>query len=340
MPLMESSIYGLWVAKQSAKGTVASTAIKQLRQVGGDISANREDGSEPFSNQSRFLNYSDFVDSVSGAGDPQVQVTPNDIGYLCYLFFGSEVVTGASDPYTHTFTPNANGGFWSTWWTRKGGSVIQRQRHADMRIASLQIEGSTGQKILRATPTLLGLDPAETIAADPSGVNQTTQAPLLYTEAEGAFTIDGSVFRGQSQFSVTWDEALSLISSDSVLPYDLVMGQPTITVTVTIYLDSNGLASYNNLVYGSATPTAGTKPLKYLPANGSYVAEFKSRNAAGLLTPARELKIDLPSVKWTPDVAIPVNPDGGATEINLTGQVRVGAPMSTVTVKNSDAAYV
>jgi hypothetical protein len=339
MPVMESSIYGLWVAKQTAKGTAATTPIKQLRQVGGDISANREDGSEAFSSQSRFLNFSDFVDSLSGAGDPQVQVTPPDIAYLCYLFFGAETVTGAADPYTHVFTPNANGGFWSTWWTRKGGSVVQRQRHADMRIASLQIEGSTGQKILRATPTLLGLDPAEVINADPSGVNQTLNAPFLYTEAEGAFTIDGTVFRGQSQFSVTWDEALSLVPGDSVTPYDLMMGQPSVTVTVTIYLDADGLQRYNSLVYGTASPSAGTKPLKFLPANGSYVCEFKSRNAAGLLTPARELKIDLPSVKWTPDVAIPINPDGGATEINLTGQTR-GSTHSTVTVKNSDPAYV
>lgn len=340
MSIMESSIYGLWVAKQTARSTPATTPIKQLRQVGGDISANREDGSEPFSNQSRFLNYADFVDSLSGAGDPQVQVTPPDIGYLAYLFFGAEVVTGASDPRTHTFTPQANGGFWSTWWTRKGGSVIQRQRHSDMRIASLQIEGSTGQKVLRATPTLIGLDPAETIAADPTGVDQTTNTPHLYTEAEGAFTINSAVFRGQSQFSVIFDEAMSLISSDAVTPYDVVIGQPTITVTVTIYLDAAGLTAYNNLVYGTASPTAGTKPLKFLPTNGAYLADFKSRNASGPLTPARELKIDLPSVKWTPDVAIPINPDGGATEINLTGQVRGNAPISTLTVINGDAAYV
>lgn len=342
MPLMESAIYGLWVAKQTAKGTVATTAIKQLRQPGGDVSINREDGSEAYSNQSRFVNYSDFVDSLSGSGDPAVQATPPDTAYLAYLFFGAESVSGAGDPYTHVFTPNANGGFWLTAWVRKGGSVVQRQRFADMKIGQFAIQGSTGAKVLRATPTLLGLDPGEVMAADPVGVNQTTNAPWLYTEAEGAFTIDGVVFRGQSQFSVTWDEGLSIIQSDSVLGYDVVMGQPSITVTVTLYLDAVGLQTYNKLVYGNTAPTAGSKPLKTIPAMGAYLCQFDSKDAAGVITPARQLKIDLPAVKWTPDVAIPTTPDGGVVEINLTGQVRANGvnPMSTVTIKNGDAAYV
>lgn len=335
MPLLEQNIGGLWVAKQSAKGTVASTPVKKLRWAGGDVSPAREDGSENWVSSDRFGTYADYVDSLSGVGDPQIPALPNDLAYLCYLFFGAETVTGASDPYTHTFAPQAAGGFWSTWWKSLGSSVIQRQRFADMRIGQLTIEGSTGSKIVKATPTLLGLDPAEVIASDPATA-VTSQNPFLYTEGESTFTIDGSVFRGQSQFQVTWNENLSLVYGDSVSPYDLAMGQPSISITVSIPLDSAGLQRYNNLVYGSASPSAGTKPTKFLPALGSYGFTLAQKNASGPVTPAREFTLNLAAVKWTPDVAIPANPAGGTAEIQLTGESRFS---SAVTIKNSDVAY-
>lgn len=341
MPLLEQNIGGLWVAKQSAKGTAASTPIKRLNWSGGDVVPNRQDGNENWMATERFGRYADFVDNISGAGDPQVPALPSDLSYLFYLFFGAEVVTGSADPWTHTFTPQNAGGFWSTWWKSIGGSVIQRQRFADARIGQLTVEGSTDSKIVKATPTLLILDPAEAIAADPATAFSVGD-PFLYTEGESSFTIDGTVFRGQSQFQVTWNENLSLVYGDSVTPYDVATGQPDITITVSVLLDSNGLAQYNKLVYGTASPSAGTKPTKYLPALGSYSFGLVQKNASGPITPAREFNLTVPGVKWTPDVAIPANPAGGSAAISLSGSVRkVGSnALTTAVVKCGDAAYV
>lgn len=340
MPILESNIGGLWVAKQTAKGTAASTPIKRVNWAGGDLSPNREDGTEAWMAIERFGKQADFVNSLSGAGDPQIPALPGDLAYLCYLFFGGETVTGSTDPYTHKFVPTIGGGFWSTWWKSIGGSVIQRQKFADAIIGQLQIEGSTGSKVVKATPTLLVLDPAETAATDPATAFSAGN-PFLYTEGEGAFQLGGGVFRGQSQFSVTWNENLSLVYSDGVTAYDVVRGEPDITVTVSIYLDSLGLQEYNKLVYGTATPSSGTKPLKYLPANGSYEFLLTQKTAAGPVTPARTFRLEIPGVKWTPDVAVPANPAGGATEIQLTGSARKSgaSDLSTVTIVNGDAGY-
>lgn len=340
MPILEQNIGGLWVAKQTAKGTPAATPIKRLNWSGGDLSPNREDGSEAWMALERFGKQADFVDTLSGAGDPQIPALPADLAYLCYLFFGGEAVTGSADPYTHTFTPTIAGGFPTTWWKSIGGAVVQRQKFADTYIGGLTIEGSTGSKVVKATPTLLALDPAELVATDPVQAFSTGD-PFLYTEGESKFTIDGTVFRGQSQFSVNWNENKSLVYGDSVVPYDVVNGQPEITVTISIYLDEEGLKRYNHQVYGSASPTAGTKPTRFLPALGSYEFELVKQTAAGPVTPARTFGLNLPGVKWTPDVAIPANPEGGATEIQLTGQVRkVGSdPLTTVEVTCGDQGY-
>ncbi|MBN8867515.1 MAG: hypothetical protein J0H98_08170 [Solirubrobacterales bacterium] len=340
MPLLEQNIGGLWVAKQSAKGTAASTPIKRLNWTAGSLEANRADGSEPAMATERFGKQIDYVDSLSGAGDPQVPALPPDLAYLLYLFFGAETVTGAADPYVHQFTPQAAGGFWATFWKSVGGSVVKRQRFADCRISQLTIEGSTGSKVVKVTPTIVCLDPAEEINADPI-VAFSPGNPFLYTEGEGTFTIDGQVFRGQSQFSVTWNENLTPIYGDSVTAYDVATGQPDITVGVTIYLDAAGLQRYNAQVYGTPTPTAGAKPSKFLPALGSYGFTLAQKDASGPLTPAREFGLSLPGVKWSPDLAVPANPQGGATEISLAGSVRKSgvSALSTVTVTNGDAAY-
>lgn len=341
MPLLESNIGGLWMAKQTAKGSAASVPIKRPNWAGGDVAPARQDGKQSWMSPERFGRYADYVDQISGAGDPQIPANPSDLAYLCYLFFGAESVSGAGDPYTHTFTPQLAGGFWSTWWKSVGGSLPVRQKFADARISQLAVEGSTANKVVTGTPTLLILDPAEIIAADPV-VGFSSGDPFLYTEGESTFTIDGSVHRGHSQFQVVWNENLSLVYGDSVMAYDVAAGEPLITITVSIYLDSLGLQRYNTAVYGEPTPAAGKKPSKFLPALGSYGFNLVKKDAAGAITPAREFALTLPGVKWTPDVAIAPNPSGGATEVQLTGEVRKSgvSALSTVAIKNGDAAYV
>src|SRR5687767_13916642 len=127
MPPVEPNVYETWVAKQTAKGTPATVATKKVRQVAGDLNVNRDDGSENFSDGTRFGDQQDFVNTILGNLNPTLQAQPDVLAYVCWLFFGGETVTGTG-PYTHEFVPGTNLGFWSTWWKKVGLAQVVRQK--------------------------------------------------------------------------------------------------------------------------------------------------------------------------------------------------------------------
>src|SRR5881409_3127560 len=107
---VESNIYALWAAKQTAKGTPATVATKRLIQVGGDVNTNPDHGLENFSDLDRFGDSADFVNTVIGEGSPVVQMTHDEVAYLSWLFFGAEVFTAkavGTSPPKFVFEPGA-----------------------------------------------------------------------------------------------------------------------------------------------------------------------------------------------------------------------------------------
>lgn len=333
MAVTESNIYALWAAKQTAKGTAATVATKRLQQVGGDLDTNREDGSENFSDLDRFGDAVDYINTIQGQGSPVIHAQPNATAYLCWLFFGGETFTagGGGAAPKFVFVPQTNTGFWSTWWKRVGLSEIIRQKFNDAKISTLKIEGSTANKIVKITPSIVALDPGERFATDPTPAIEVAH-PFLYTDAVGTFTIDGTVFTAQTQFAVTIEAGLAPFQGDAIKFQDMVAGNASITMEgPTILLDTAGLAQYNTIIYGTASPSAGAKPSTSAPAVGSFSCEFSRGTGA-----TREsLKIEIPACKWSPDLAIAPNPDGGAIELALNGQQRkvAGSPAIRVTVE-------
>lgn len=278
--MLETRIEGVWWAKQSAKGTLATTADKQGRKVGGDLNVAREDGNEPFSDGKRFPSAADFVNTVGGNGNPVVQAQPGPLAHLLWMFSGQETVTtpiaGVNE---HVITPNNAGGFWSTWWKMVGQSVGPlRQRFGDCRLVSLRIEGSSAAKVVRITPTFVSLQAGEIITSDPVKVLDTPE-PFLFTDGEASFTIDGTVYRGHSSFAVVLSDAVTPWYGDSVYPFDVNFGAGQISVeNITIGLDAAGLQHYYRQIYGTPTPVAGTKPIRIVPALGSYSFDLTSGN--------------------------------------------------------------
>jgi hypothetical protein len=333
MSMVETNIYSLWGAKQTAKGSPAAEATKKFLQVAGDLNVNRDDGSENWSDGSKFGSSTDWINSIGGAGSPGIEAQSDALAYLLWLFHGAETVTGTT-PKVHKTEPG-NSFFWSTWWKRVGQTQIQRQKFNDCRIGSLVIEGSTANKAVRVTPNVLSLDAGEIFSSDPAKAISSNPV-FIYTEGSGTFTIDSVVMRGHSQFSITFDEGLTPVYGDDVTVYDFARGLAKVTLGVTIYADSDGMAQYNKLVYGEASPAAGKKPIKTQPTYGSYSFNLAK---ASPLTDA--FKFNAEAVKWTPFDAVAPAPDGGPTEISLAGELRLktGKPLYTCEVTNEDAAY-
>jgi hypothetical protein len=187
---------------------------------------------------------------------------------------------------------------------------------------------------------VISLDPGEVFTTDPTPTI-TAEDPFVWTEAKGTITIDGQVYNGASQFAVIADDALTAVYGDAANAYALVTGNAGITLDgITMILDDASLARYNAQIYGTPTPTAGTKPIQSIPAVGSYSILF----TRGTGDTKESLKIEIPGVKWSPDVAVPPNPDGGAIELAFGGAMRkvAGQPAIRVTVEigqSTDVAH-
>jgi len=275
MPAIESRIGSAWFAKQAAKGSPATTAMKLGRKVGGDMTVARSDGAENYEDGQRFQNSQDFVDNILGNGNPTLQGQPGVLAALFYLMLGQEVVTGAGDPFEHVSTPNSAGSFWSTWWKKVGGGIVLRQKFNDCRLVSLRVEGSSATKIVRVIPTFISLDSGEIFAGDPVQAEDADDA-LIYTEGAGRFNIDGVVYRAHSSFAFTVTDGVAPWYGDDVVPQDVVFGQGNIAIeNVTMLVDQAGLSWYYTQIYGTPTPAVGAKPLRNIPLLGSYQIDLR-----------------------------------------------------------------
>lgn len=342
--MLETNLNALFASKQTAKGTPNATGTKRFKQVAGDLAVAIDQGSEAWSDMDKYGSQTDFVNSVTGNGSPGIEATPEELAWLLYAYEGGETTSAVPGPpakTAHVTVPLPTAGFWTTWHKRIGGSQVQRQQFADTRISQIQIEGSTAQKVVRVTPTLLSLDPAQVVAADPV-TDLPAKRPFIYTEGSGAFEIDGAVFRGHSQFQVISNADLSVVYGDDAVAYDVVSGTPSVTIACSIYVDADGLAKYNEHVYGTATPAPGAKPLRTIRPYGGYEFNLGARaGATGALT-GDAFKHEMPGVKWGVPEAPAANPQGGAAELALAGQMRKvsGSPAYRNTVTCDDAAYV
>lgn len=341
MPILNPSIYGLWVGKQPGKGTPNAAPSRRLVWVSGDFNFTRDDGREAYSDLTKYGTGTDWINSLSGGGSPVIECTPTELAYLLWLYHGAETVTAVTGPPAaskHSYVPSTGRGHWFGAHRRMGGSDLpQRHAYNDCLITGVTVTGSTGDKALKITPAIISLDPGNVIAADPTP-GMPTDRCLLFTEAAGALTIDGQVIRAQSAFTFTANEALEPVYADDVVPHDIIAGDAAAGISVTLFFDADGLAEWNRLAYGTATPATGAKPSRAINPLGAWSGSFKQRDNTGALT-GRQFDVAMPGLKWNlPDAPGP-NAGGGSTEITLTGDMRpiTGQPEYTLDVYTASA---
>jgi hypothetical protein len=324
MTMVETNIYASWAAKQTAKGSPAAAATRRFKQVGPGLQVQPDFGSEPYSDLDKFGDATDWVNQIVGQGTPAYEASAAELAWWLWIFHGQEAVTqtAAPDPVglnNHHFEPNNNPGFWFTLWQRVGQAVINRQKFNDCRVSQLVLEASSANKAVRLTPTVMSLDPGEIFDTDPTPPMPASPV-MIYTEAEGTFTINGQVIRGHTQFQLTLNEDLQLVPGDSSRPVDVARGNASAQLGCTINADADGRARYYSEVYGTPTPAAGAKPLSRVPLLGNYAFKMDKKDPAGVLL--NRLALTIPGIRWQPVEFAPANPQGGTAELPLTGQLR------------------
>lgn len=345
--LQELNINALWWAAQAAKGqpcTLAELIHRARFPGGGWLATNREDGSQRVSDLGKFGTASDWVQSLGGAGAPPVEATPEELAALWWAFEGAEVVAPVVGPPAksrHTLTPIPGVGKWLSFLGRVGQSLITREQFADGLISQLVVEGSTANKAVRATPSLVFLDPSIKKGADPAAPLPQKRA-FLHSDGKGTFEMDELVFPGMSAFTLTLNLDLQPVYGDSARIHDFAIGNAGVTIGATVYADADGVAQVNRQLFGEAAPPADARPLERIPALGSYAFDLAALDPETGDPNGDAFGFACPGVKWNvPERPIP-NPEGGVAELAFTGQMRAveGEEEYTATIDCDAPAFV
>lgn len=293
---------------QTGKATPATVAAYGAYLAGGDLVRPMRT-IEPFeetTGEQMRMGY--YVANAHAAGAPDFYVPPKAAASLLYAVLGGVATTGGGDPYTHTIT-RALTRPWLTVWSALGAGMFRENR--DCRVDQLVISGSANQP-LRMVPTITGLDPRSSTAAEATAVIEAT-GRVLYYDGKGALKFEGSAVQFLD-FTLTINRNPELIYSDDVIPTDNVEGLLSIQLQVSrLWVDAS---LDNRFHFGGASPadhTAAVKDILTLAGSPAGV-EFKFTRSTG---PERSIKLALPLLQPTA-LESPPNTSGASLRESIT----------------------
>lgn len=326
----ETGIGTLNFNKQAAKGTMAtaaSTAVGTNRPklYEASLKPNKQSGEEEYLDGQRFASASQFVAQTGGEiGDVTIQVQPENAGLFHAQLIGADVVTGASDPYTHTIaTSNALGGY-GTWWSDVGVAVRNREAHYDTKIAKSTFEAGTDQRVAHQTMSLMSLKPSEVYTVNPTKTEDTSD-PYIWSEVSGSVTIDATVIKEVEGEVLEIDTAMEAFWGDQVEALQLIEKKGNIMRTFKTILTDETLLKYNKAIYGTDTPSAGDRPtadVAYFA--GSTVYTRSASRTLTITTPRIAVKTD--------DLAIAGQREGGKLPLVFGGKCLKDGSTAALTI--------
>lgn len=319
MPGITSALGTVGLAKQSAKGSVASVPTVKLKLSSAPSLM-------PVKSRSRYVttdtgrdNGGSFTSRLGVSGEFSCYAEPNAMGLLSYLALGTNADTGAG-PYTHTATP-ANDLPYFTLFRSVGGVIFEVWE--DCKLGRLSLEGGAGgayQVTIGCEGLTSRLQAADTALAalDPAG--------LLFMEGAGTFKID-TVARAIHRLSLEINNNISSYQADNYFSQDVDPGKREISLSVsTRFGGLSAWPDYHNFFYNSVAAPANLSPIVATRAMELLVAR----------TAALSWQVNLPQVTYA---GVPVQPDPGGDpiEIELSCEVEKPAASAIITAVSKDA---
>lgn len=339
---IETGTGGLWASNQSALGTQAATSATstlKLRKASDDtLKSNKTHGNEPYVDGAAYDSSAAYVESVAGdVGSVTFQAQIETGAAIIARHVGVDVVTGASDPYTHTITTGAANPVQQTIREKTGVSVgPYRAVWWDAIHNKITWNCGNDQNVAHIATAVMALKAAEIGSlTDPVAADSGTD-PFRWGESAGAMTIDGVAFTEIIGETLDMDRAWSTQPGDNVSPMFFVPGRGGITSTFDAAVTDTMLPQYLFALYGSATPAVGDRPTSQ-PVYRALKSIYTRTAVTRLLT------IDRPKVELKPDdIMIGTKPQGGLQRIAFGGRcVAGGSAAVIVTAKTGDAtAYI
>ena len=337
---IESGVGDVYQIKQAAAGTVepVGSTYKHLRKVGDKaMKAAKTYGSEEWVDGEVFGSPGHYVDTIGGnVGGFITQAQPENAGFLFAQVIGSDVVTGASDPYTHTIASGSAQGPVQTVRSATGVNVGPfRQAWGDALVSKLTFNCGQDQKTMHIDQDFVALKAALWATSSPAATDSGTD-PFNWAEVTGALTIDAVAFPDVDGETVEIDRKLDVHRGDSPTPACFVYGKGELTRSFSALVTDATIPVMKTILYGSTSPSHGsavTSTVSYIALESTY-----TRSAS------RSLKITTPKVAVSPeDFEVFPRAEGGKIPVAFAGRcLKSGATAAiTIVAKTADsAAYV
>lgn len=331
------NIADLSIALQAAKGTASPAGQFRTYLTGGGFGPTRDINDVEETSSSR-LRSTAFVGQVGAEGEPQIAVRPNVIGLLLYAAMGAKAVTGAADPWTHTFTL-ANTQPYLTAWRMLGGALFER--FTDVKVTSLNFESASGG-ILQASAGLLGILPQSKSTAETTVQPETTE-PFLHTDAKGQFVFEGAALARVNNMQVNIGTGVEAAYGDAITADAAEEGMVEATLVVEQVIAD--FAAWNRFHYGTATPADNAQPSPVvieLGAPGISVKYSKRTSTGAVAAPERSLEFTATRVQIAGIEGQEPNTDGSPLSRTVTYRIyqpSAGGSGLTAILKNGTATY-
>jgi uncharacterized membrane protein len=335
--MVAQGVYGLSFAKQSAKGTAATTATYTVPLTGGDLRPVRSTADVEETTTTR-LRAQSFVQNVSLEGEPEYAVRLPSLGLLLYAAMGAKAVTGASDPYTHTFTL-ANSQPWMTFW--RMAADLTYERMVDVK-TNLTITSEAGQPV-RASFSAQGLtNTALSSAAYTTALGSVITDNgdvLMHYDGAGAFQVETVAVSSIERIVISINNNYTLQQGDSITGYDVSEGMRDITIETTQAITDAAL--YNRYHYGSASPSSGAAASSNVLELASSGIDFKWTQVAAAPGPERSLQVTATKLQVTEITGWEPGTGNDPYKQNVTYKVYQPSSGSglTAVLKNGTASY-
>lgn len=319
-------------AKQTAKGTAATTPTFKNAFSGGSIGPTRETDrlAETDSSRDQAAAYA----TTGGVdGSPELYVRPKSLGFYLMGVLGSNVDTGTTPNFIHTLKPAQTLPYY-TFWKNVGGPAGLYEKYVDCQVGSLTVSADAGAP-LTATAGIQGITPsrldpgAPTVALDAIALD--SDSPFNYNLA--AVALGGgagtpTATRLISSFELTIENNLERQQTDDFLPYDIYTGQREISLGFDMLFED--YSEYSKFHYGGAAGTAISPNIFTTNAQFTFTIDANT-----------EFTFALPSIAYE---EFPVEPDAGGGPITVSAravaQKATGVTdLLTVTLKNGTATY-
>lgn len=334
---IESGTGGLWAANQAALGTIAATSATstlKLRKASDDtLKSNKTHGNESYVDGSSFDNATPYVTSVGGdVGQFVIQSQIETGAAIWARQIGVDVVTGGSDPWTHTITTGTANPVYQTIREKTGVAVgPYRAAWWDSILNKIDWNCGQGQFPGHLTCGVQALKAAEIGSlTDPVAVDSGTD-PWRWGEAAGAMTIAAVAFPEISGEVISLDRGWTTHMGDNIEPAFFVPGEGPFVRTLDGAVTDTMLPQLLLALYGATTPSIGNRP--------TTQPTFVALKSVYTRSASRTLSHDTPRVEVKPDdITIGTKPVGGLWPITFGGRVlSTASPHMTIIAKTGDS---